>query len=261
MQLNEGFEKTITDGEVERWRYPRFFGESITEAAALLVGEEARHCAQVLRMKAGELAVVSDGAGGDFLCRIASAQPDAVMLDVIDRRENEAETGITLRLFQCCPKSDKMEFIVQKAAELGASEVIPVLSKRCVSRPDEKGAAKKLERYRKIAYEASKQCGRGTVMKISQMVTFSEAVREFNPDHTGILFYECGGKTLNELVGGRKSGVFDVFIGSEGGFEESEARLAEEAGIAPATLGKRILRCETAPIAAISILMNLTGNM
>lgn len=261
MQLNEGFEKTITNEEIERWRYPRFFGESILNETAFLSGEEARHCAQVLRMKAGELAVICDGAGGDYLCRITSAQPNAVTLDVIDRRENEAEASINLRLFQCCPKSDKMEFIVQKAAELGAAEVIPVLSKRCVSRPDEKGAAKKLDRYRKIAYEASKQCGRGKIMKISPMISFSEAVGEFNPENSGILFYECGGKSLKEIVGGRKSGTFDVFIGSEGGFEEDEVRLAEKAGIISATLGKRILRCETAPIAAISVLMNLTGNM
>lgn len=261
MELNEEFEKTITDSEVERWRYPRFFGDNIQNETAVLSGEEARHCAQVLRMKAGELAVVCDGAGGDYLCRISSAEPNAVTLDVIDRRENEAEASISLRLFQCCPKSDKMEFIVQKAAELGAAEVIPVLSKRCVSRPDEKGAAKKLERYRKIAFEASKQCGRGRIMKISPMMTFSEAVAEFKPEHTGILFYECGGEELWEIVGGQTSGVIDVFIGSEGGFEAEEVELAKKAGIVPATLGKRILRCETAPIAAISVLMNLTGNM
>lgn len=93
------------------------------------------------------------------------------------------------------------------------------------------------------------------------MMTFSEAVREFKSDHTGILFYECGGKSLNEIMSGVKSGVVDVFIGSEGGFEEREGQLAESAGIVCATLGKRILRCETAPVAAISVLMNLTGNM
>lgn len=261
MRLNEEFEKTITDSEVERWRYPRFFGKNIGENEAVLDGEEARHCAQVLRMKPDDLVIVCDGEGTDHLCRIVSAQPSAVVLDVLERQKNEAEASIYLRLFQCCPKSDKMEFIVQKAVELGACEVIPVLSKRCVSRPDEKGAEKKLERYRKIAFEASKQCGRGKIMQIRPMMTFSEAVREFKPDHTGILFYECGGKSLNEIMNGVKSGVVDVFIGSEGGFEEREARLAESAGIVCATLGKRILRCETAPVAAISVLMNLTGNM
>lgn len=261
MQLNEEFEKTITGGEVERWRYPRFFGRNIGESEAVLDGEEARHCAQVLRMKQGDLVIVCDGEGTDCLCRIVSAQPSAVVLEVLERQANEAEASIYLRLFQCCPKSDKMEFIVQKAVELGACEVIPVLSKRCVSRPDEKGAEKKLERYRKIAFEASKQCGRGKIMQIRPMMTFSEAVREFKSDHTGILFYECGGKSLNEIMSGVKSGVVDVFIGSEGGFEEREVQLAESAGIACATLGKRILRCETAPVAAISVLMNLTGNM
>lgn len=260
MELNEEFEKTITDEKIERWRYPRFFTKSIAETA-ILTPEDSKHIAQVLRMKSGDYAIVCDGECNDYLCRVINPDKNAAELEILETRKNEAEASVYLRLFQCCPKSDKMEFIVQKAAELGASEVIPVLSKRCVSRPDEKGAGKKLERYRKIAEEASKQCGRGRIMKVMPMITFSDAVKNFDKNNTGLLFYECGGKSINEIMNGKNNGIVDIFIGSEGGFEAEEVKLAESFGIISASLGKRILRCETAPVAAISVLMNVTGNL
>ena len=258
--LNESFEKTITDGAVERWRYPRFFTENIGKTA-VITGADAAHISRVLRMKSGDLAIVCDGRKTDCLCRIISADSSCVELEILDKRENEAEPSVYLRLFQCLPKGDKLEFIVQKAVELGASEIIPVASKRCVSRPDRKSSEKKLERYRRIAEEAAKQCGRGILPKIGETLDFPQAVKAVNPEGLGLIFYECGGESLVSLAGGIKSGAIDVFIGSEGGFEESEVSLALENGIHAATLGKRILRCETAPIAAISVLMNLTGNM
>lgn len=258
--LNESFEKTITDKSVERWRYPRFFTENIGKTA-VITGADAAHISRVLRMKSGDLAIVCDGRKTDCLCRIITADNACVELEILDKRENEAEPSVYLRLFQCLPKADKLEFIVQKAVELGASEIIPVISKRCVSRPDQKSGAKKLERYRRIAEEAAKQCGRGILPKVGETISFGEAVKEVNPDGLGLIFYECGGESLKSLAGGVKSGAIDVFIGCEGGFEESEVELALENGIKAATLGKRILRCETAPIAAISVLMNLTGNM
>lgn len=260
MSINESFEKTITDEKIERWRYPRFFTGNIGKTA-VLSPEDSKHICQVLRMKAGDYAVVCDGSCNDYLCRVINPDKNAAELEILETQKNEAEAGIYLRLFQCCPKSDKMEFIVQKATELGACEVIPVLSKRCVSRPDPKSAEKKRERYEKIAEEASKQCGRGRILKVMPMITFEQAVKSFDRNNTGLLFYECGGKSINEIMNGKTSGTVDVFIGSEGGFEAEEARLAEEHGIVPASLGKRILRCETAPVAAISVLMNVTGNM
>lgn len=258
--LNESFEKTITDVAVERWRYPRFFTENIGRTA-VITGADAAHISRVLRMKSGDLAIVCDGKKTDCLCRIISADNSCVELEILDKRKNEAEPSVYLRLFQCLPKGDKLDFIVQKAVEMGASEVIPVVSKRCVSRPDPKSSAKKLERYRRIAEEAAKQCGRGILPGIGETISFGEAVRAVNPDGLGLIFYECGGESLTALTKDLKSGFIDVFIGSEGGFEETEVELALKAGIHAATLGKRILRCETAPIAAISVLMNLTGNM
>ncbi|MCM1333673.1 MAG: 16S rRNA (uracil(1498)-N(3))-methyltransferase [Bacteroides sp.] len=261
MRLNEGFEKSVTSAEVERWRYPRFFTDEIGEKGAFLRGGEAKHCVRVLRMKAGDLAVICDGAGNDYFCRVSSAEEATVAFDILDRRPNEAEASVYLRLFQCCPKSDKMEFIVQKAAELGASEVVPLLSKRCVSRPSEADAAKKLVRYQKIAYEASKQCGRGRILAVRPMCSFREAVEAFRAEDLGILCYECGGEPIGTILSEKKARNIDLFIGSEGGFTPEEVDLARERGIAVASLGKRILRCETAPIAALSVLMNLTGNL
>ena len=258
MKLNESFEKTVTTENIERWRYPRFFGENGGETA-LITGTDAVHISRVLRMKPGELAIVCDGQGTDCLCRIISADGNAVELEVLDRRPSEGEPAVTVRLFQCMPKSDKMDFIVQKAVELGASEIIPVISKRCVSRPDDKTAAKKRERWQRIAEEAAKQCGRGRIPTVGEMISFGEAVKA-HCGGTGILFYECGGERLNDIIKPSVS-VIDVYIGSEGGFEPSEAELAANAGIVPATLGTRILRCETAPVAALAVLMNLTNNM
>ena len=260
MKLTNSFEKTITSEKVEDWRYPRFFTDNIGETV-VITGGDASHISKVLRMKQGDLAVICDGQGSDLLCRITSAAESAVELEILDRGKSLGEPSVKLRLFQCCPKSDKMDFIVQKAVELGASEVIPVISKRCVSRPDEKSAAKKRERWQRIADEAAKQCGRGRIPTVGGTVSFDEAVRMYDPESCGIIFYECGGKALRDIVTSPDIGAIDVFIGSEGGFEKYEVELAEKAGIVPATLGTRILRCETAPVAAIAVLMNLTNNM
>lgn len=261
MRLNEEFEKTITSAEVEEWRYPRFFTENIGENV-VITGTDAVHIARVLRMRAGDRAIICDGNGTDLLCVITAAAESAVELNILDRRPSEGEPDVYLRLFQCMPKSDKMDFIVQKAVELGACEVIPVVSKRCVSRPDAKSAAKKRERWQRIADEAAKQCGRGRLPTVGDMIGFADAVRmSADSGAQGIFFYECGGERLNDIVRPPFPKRIDVFIGSEGGFEPEEAVLAQKSGIRAATLGTRILRCETAPVAALAVLMNITNNM
>lgn len=260
LKLSESFEKTITSERVEDWRYPRFFTDNIAETV-FITGSDAVHISRVLRMKRGDLAVVCDGCGNDLLCRISEAGEQAVELEILDRKPSEGEPGLRLRLFQCMPKSDKMDFIVQKAVELGAAEIIPVISKRCVSRPDSGSTEKKRARWQRIADEAAKQCGRGRIPTVGGTVSFAEAVGMHENDCCGIIFYECGGSRLAEIVTAPDLPAVDVYIGSEGGFEQNEVELAVKTGIVPATLGKRILRCETAPVAAISILMNMTNNM
>lgn len=244
----------------ERWRYPRFFTENISEELAVVSGEDVRHISSVLRMRAGDIAVLCDGRGTDYLAELMTVSGTCCEFKILERSKNPAEPNIRVRLFQAMPKSDKMDFIVQKAVECGACEIIPIITKRCVSRPDEKSLAKKLPRWQKIAYEAAKQCGRGVVPTVGETVDFSRIKTLISSENTGIMFYECSQTPLCEAVSEFKSNV-DIVIGSEGGFEPSEAAELQGQGFACASLGKRILRCETAPIAALSILMNMTGNM
>lgn len=246
--------------KMERWRYPRFFTENISDETAVVSGEDARHISVVLRMRAGDIAVLCDGRGTDFLAELSESSGETCVFRVLERSENLAEPNIRLRLFQAMPKGDKMEFIVQKAVECGAAEIVPFFSKRCVSRPDAKSLAKKLPRYQKIALEAAKQCGRGIVPTVGEAVEFSALPGLVSSENTSILFYECSETPISKAVSGFKQNV-DVVIGSEGGFEPDEAETLQRAGFTAVSLGRRILRCETAPIAAISILMNLTGNI
>ena len=244
---------------MERWRYPRFFTENISEEIAVVSGEDVKHITSVLRMRRGDLAVLCDGKCNDYLAELENVGGDCTF-KVLEKSANEAEPNIRLRLFQAMPKGDKMEFIVQKAVECGAAEIIPIFTKRCVSRPDEKQMAKKLPRYQKIALEAAKQCGRGIIPSVQNAVNFSDLNNFISPENTGIMFYECSDVPLKSAIGEFKRNV-DIVIGSEGGFEQTEAEELQRLGFAAVSLGKRILRCETAPIAAISILMNMTGNM
>lgn len=244
----------------ERWRYPRFFTENISEETAVVSGDDVKHISSVLRMRAGDIAVLCDGRGTDFLAELASCESGACEFKILERSPNLAEPNIRVRLFQAMPKSDKMDFIVQKAVECGACEIIPIFTKRCVSKPDEKSLAKKLLRWQKIAAEAAKQCGRGVIPSVGETVEFSALKTLISPENTGIMFYECSQTPLREAVSEFKKNV-DIVIGSEGGFEPFEAEELQELGFACASLGKRILRCETAPIAALSVLMNMTGNM
>ncbi len=246
--------------KMERWRYPRFFTENITDDTAIVSGEDARHVSVVLRMRTGDIAVLCDGHGTDLLAELVEGGAENCVFRVLEKSANRAEPNIHLRLFQAMPKGDKMEFIVQKAVECGAAEIIPFFSKRCVSRPDEKQMKKKLPRYQKIALEAAKQCGRGVIPRVGDAVEFSALKTLISAENTGILFYECCETPLRDAVKEFKTNV-DIVIGSEGGFEPYEAEELQRCGFMVASLGNRILRCETAPIAAISVLMNLTGNM
>lgn len=244
----------------ERWRYPRFFTENISEDLAVVSGEDVRHITSVLRMRAGDIAVLCDGHGTDFLAELLKTDGGCCEFKVLEKSPCLAEPSVHVRLFQAMPKSDKMDFIVQKAVECGACEIVPIFTKRCVSRPDEKSLAKKLPRWQKIAEQAAKQCGRGIIPKVDAAVEFSALKSKISSENTGILFYECSQTPLREAVSEFKKNI-DIVIGSEGGFEKSEAEELAQLGFACVSLGKRILRCETAPVAALSILMNMTGNM
>lgn len=237
---------------------PRFFIDYIPQQMAEITGGDARHIALSLRMKIGEELTLTHG-GTDYFCNIESINPESVVLAVKSSAPCAAEPSVELTLFQAVPKLDKLETIVQKAVELGACRIVPVLTRRCISRPKEQEFEKKRARLSKIALEAAKQSGRGIVPEIAPLTSFKNAVAEMKKSDVALMCYENGGKHFSEIEL-CKSGSISLFIGSEGGFDFEEADFAVESGVVPIWLGSRILRCETAPIAAISVIMHMTGN-
>lgn len=237
----------------------KLFVENINEEKIILDGESARHIAKSLRMRVGDVICVTDGGGDDYGCQIEEITKDEVVLKVCYKQACESEPSCRVTIYQGVPKSSKMEDIIQKCVELGVCEIVPTLTKRCVSRPDDKAAGKKNQRYQKIALEAAQQSGRGIVPKIENMKTLRQAIAEDESD-VKIVFYEGGGEKLADIVKPDTESV-SIFIGPEGGFEQEEVEQIEASGGVRATLGKRILRTQTAPVAALTAIMLLTGNL
>ena len=211
-------------------------------------------------MKPGEPLTVCCG-GIDYNCEISEITSDTVYLSLKEKVVCAAEPNIEVTLFQAVPKMDKLEYIIQKSVELGVSRIVPMLTRRCVSRPDERDFAKKLARLNKIAAEAAKQSGRGIIPQVTPIVSYKKALEMMKElDQNVLLYEEEGGVSFGEvdLTGAKTVGLV---IGSEGGFDREEAEACTAVGAAQVWLGKRILRCETAPITALSILMFLTNNM
>ena len=241
---------------------PRFFTDALRFdediKQAVIDGEDGRHISRSLRMRIGEALTVSDGSGYDYDGEIEEISGDVVTVRLLAQYKNQSEPTLRVTLYPGMPKGDKLELVVQKATEMGASEITPVLTDRSVSRPDAKSAAKKQDRLQRIALEAAKQSGRGAVPQVGTMTSFKEAVQ--NAKGTKILFYEGGGLPLSKCLPTGETEA-SIFIGPEGGFAPEEVEFAKENGVITATLGPRILRTETAPLAALSILMYITGNM
>lgn len=243
---------------------PRFFtsavqfDEAASVGSAVIDGEDGRHIARSLRMHTGDALTLSDGAGTDYTGEIESITGDTVMVRLTDKFKSRSEPALRVTLYPGMPKADKLELITQKAVELGVTKIVPVLTSRSVSRPDAKSVSKKQERLQRIALEAAKQSGRGIIPEIGKMTDLESALK--TAPGKKILFYEGGGEALGALVSPDEAEV-SVFIGPEGGFDAAEVQLAKQYGATPATLGPRILRTETAPLAALSVLMYITGNM
>lgn len=238
---------------------PRFFSDEINDDIAFIRGSDAVHIGRSLRMKTGdELIICSKGI--EYITIIQSISDEQVVCEIKYSQPSKSEPNIDLTLFQAVPKGDKLDFIIQKAVELGASRIYPVITSRCVSRPDKKSFDKKHKRLQKIALEAAKQSGRGIVPQVEDIIDFKKCTELLGQMDFSFVCYENGGKKLNES-GLRPNSNVGIFIGSEGGFEQSEVDECIKNGITVIGLGNRILRCETAPVTAISIVMNLTGNI
>ncbi len=236
---------------------PRFFIDTRASVSdrLTLVGDDARHIALSLRMAKGQKVTVSGADGREYECELTDIKPDRVELAVLSEAVNESEPPCEVTLFVALPKGDKLDLIIQKATELGAGKIVPFVSERCVVRPDEASKEKKRARRRKIAEEAAKQCGRGRVPDVCHPMTYVDAIAEAARADVPLFLYEAEGTEplLPVLRGGLKKGAtVSVVIGSEGGFSPREATAARDAGMKLCGLGKRILRCETAPMYVLS---------
>lgn len=237
----------------------KLFIDYIPNGDIILDGEQARHIAKSLRMRVGDMLMVTDGGGTDYGCQITEITKDTVTLMINYQQASSSEPSVEVTIYQGVPKGTKLEDIIQKCVELGVTRIVPTLTSRCVSRPDEKSAQKKNARYQKIALEAAQQSGRGIVPEISPMMTLKQAIAQDNAD-TKIVFYEGGGEPLKNIIKPDTKSV-SIYIGSEGGFDKDEVDMIVENGATVATLGPRILRTQTAPVCALSCIMMLTDNM
>ena len=230
----------------------------VSEETIRIEGTDVNHMKNVLRMRIGEEVTVSDGQGKEYLCQVRDFEEEQVQLKIVETKASDAELPSKIYLFQGLPKADKMELVIQKAVELGAFEVIPVAMKRSVVKLDAKKAESKVKRWNAIAESAAKQSKRSILPQVSDVVTFAQAVKMAENCQIKLLPYECadGMEKTKRLIENITPGQdIAVFIGPEGGFDLDELGLAKEAGCEIITLGKRILRTETAGMMLLSVLM------
>ena len=225
----------------------------------VLTGENAAH-AKVLRLKEGEEVRVCDGQGSECVCTVSDVSTGQISLVVNSRQESSTEANVRVSVYMAFPKADKLEHVIQKATELGAYEIVAFPSARCISRPDEKSLKKKLERWQKIAASAAEQSGRGKIPQVVVLPSYSAALTRAAEADKAILFYENERATTLRMAleEGAYSSV-SLLTGPEGGLEDKEVEMAKSAGLSICTLGKRILRCETAPLCAVSAVMYHCG--
>ena len=239
----------------------RFFVEAqdLSGDALHLTGENFQH-ARVLRLKPGEKLLVCDGQGRDALCQVRQVGASDMELEILERRDSETEAAVKVSVYMAFSKADKLEHVIQKATEMGAYEIVAFPSARCVSRPDEKSLKKKLERWQKIAASAAEQSGRGRIPQVITLGSFQEVLERAAQADKALLFYENEhAVTLRMALEEGSWSTASLLTGPEGGLEEAEVEQARKAGFQVCTLGKRILRCETAPLCALSAVMYAAG--
>ncbi len=235
----------------------RFFvkKDDIRDNSALITGEDLKHISKVLRMAPGDKVMLCDGEGYQYLAEISEITKDCVRLEILNGERCAAEPSRRITLYQGLPKGDKMELIVQKCVELGISEIVPVAAERSIVKikPGEFGG--KRTRYQRVAYEAAKQCGRGRIPEVADLTTFK--VADMTRHDLIIIAYEDEkGTTLKSLLrANMQAGDIAIVIGPEGGLESSEVELLIQKGGKAVTLGPRILRTETAGMAALAMIL------
>lgn len=232
--------------------------DQVQEDRICITGSDVNHMKNVLRMHIGEQVTINDGNNISYLCRVESYEEDLAILHIEEEQMTDTELPSHIYLFQGLPKQDKMELIVQKAVELGAYEIIPVATKRAVVKLDEKKALKKVARWQQIAESAAKQAARGYIPRVHNLMNYKEALSYAESLDVVLIPYELAEgmkeskRIIEEIHPGESIGIF---IGPEGGFEVEEVEAAISMGAKSITLGKRILRTETAGLTTLSVLM------
>lgn len=240
----------------------RFFLDGIIGDTMELIGTDAHHIARVLRMAVGDEVVIADKDGRTARARIDNITDEVVTLSYQEELADVSEPTVKVRLAQCLPKSDKMDFIVQKAVELGVSVIQPIASENCVVKYTADKVAKRVERWQKIAHEAAKQCKRAVVPAVADVIGLKNFLANIDADETVLFCYEAeDGHTLRQALSEHHTGKYTVLIGPEGGFSPEEASLCRQMGAHPVTLGNRILRTETASLAALTMVLYEYGEL
>ena len=232
----------------------------VRDGKIFIEGSDVNHMKNVLRMRVGEQVQISDQNGKNYLCELETFEEEQACFRIVETQRSQNELGSRLYLFQGLPKSDKMELIVQKAVELGACEIVPMATRRAVVKLEGKKEEAKRKRWQTIAESAAKQAKRMIIPRVSPVMNFSQAAEYAASMDVRLIPYEMAEnmaatrKILSSVKPGQSVGIF---IGPEGGFEKEEIELALAKGIVPITLGKRILRTETAGFTLLSVLMYL----
>ena len=245
---------------------PKFFipHEKITDKQIIIDTEDVAHITRVLRLGVGDTVTCCDSRGMDYEVQIAETEPKRIVCDILSSKKSDAEPNIKVTLFQGLPKASKMEYIIQKTTELGISEIVPVKLSRCVVKIDnKKDEAKKLDRWQKISESAAKQSGRGIVPEVKGFMTLDEVINAAKDFDLFFVPYECEEqKTLREVLLSKENiKTVGFIIGPEGGFDKAETEKLKNAGIPTVTLGKRILRTETAGEAVLAMMMYEIGDI
>lgn len=231
--------------------------KQVRENQIFITGPDVMHMRNVLRMKAGEMVSVSDGRGRTYVCSVEKLDPEQIELQIKETKEMSTEPSVSVTLYQGLPKGDKMELIVQKGVELGVTRIVPVATRRTIVKLDEKKAANKVRRWNGIARSAAEQSGRGVVPEVADVLSFAEAVKEARELDQCVIPYELAqdmAKTREILGGIQRGQSVGIFIGPEGGFDQAEVDQVIQSGGHPITLGRRILRTETAGMAVLAML-------
>ena len=235
----------------------RFFSDNIVDNIIEISEQDSKHISKVLRMSIGDKITVCDLKGNDYLCTIKSINPSKVIVEVNEKRLSATEPNVDITLYQSLPKGDKFDLIIQKSVEIGVNKIVPIITNRCIPKLDKRTQDKKILRYQKVSLEASKQSNRAKIPIISPFVSYNEALNEMKNKDVAILFYEKENTTLNKILSNIHNAPknISIMIGPEGGFDEFEIKIARSLCISIASMGKRILRCETASIYSLSVLI------